>query len=413
MLLKYLKVIFVCAAGSNLLWTQGQSWPPKHLRIVWPLERLSRSHIWNNTGPMLCREPMRALDFHDVLADTDDATWFDLHDILHVSSACDLWLEKGVSLRQFRSLTRHDKKLPYYDPWLIYQTCGCRHRQNILDHIRQLRNNVYISDVCQCDVKKSLHPGEAAFGSERVRSFRRSRSEERCWRSTKAHHNPIFNHMLKPLRVRNSKDNTFEVLIFELLELCILFWTEHGEGIGEIKAATKFWRNSSQSWNPSIIRAAWFGCFVWWKCLLSISNVILVAGILEVYAIKNCWVWVLKLVGSATHSHIRTHLKGDDILQTHFCNAWSSTHFLTFCVCVKFQSDGFSTKDLMHKIRAWRIPSTSVQFGGIEVNGSRLVECLGTQIRKGGGRWWDVLNHGKKRRLIEIWCDIVCDIWIP
>lgn len=216
MLLKYLKVIFVCPAGSNLLWTQGQSWPPKHLRIVWPLERLSRSHIWNNTGPMLCREPMRALDFHDVLADTDDATWFDLHVISHLSSACDLWLEKGVSLRQFRSLKRHDKKLPYYDPWLIYQTCGCRHRQNtqnILDNYVIMCISC-ISDVCQCDVKKSLHPGEAAFGSERVRSFRRSWSEERCWKSTKAHHNPRFNHMLKPLRVRNSNENFFEVSNF-------------------------------------------------------------------------------------------------------------------------------------------------------------------------------------------------------
>ena len=83
------------------------------------------------------------------------------------------------------------------------------------------------------------------------------------------------------------------------------------------------------------------------------------------------------------------------------------------CVCVKFQSDGFSTKDLMHKIRAWRIPSTSVQFGGIEVNGSRLVECLGTQIRKGGWKMVGRFEPRTKRRLLEIWWDIVCDIWIP
>ena len=62
-------------------------------------------------------------------------------------------------------------------------------------------------------------------------------------------------------------------------------------------------------------------------------------SILEVYAIKNCWVWVLKLVGSATHSHIRTHLKGDDIFQIHVCHKTRLFSYIIYdLACMKFQS---------------------------------------------------------------------------
>ena len=183
---------------------------------------------------MLCREPMRALDFHDVLADTDDATWFDLHVISHLSSACDLWLEKGVSL------TRHDKKLPYYDPWLIYQTCGCRHRQNIWDnYIIMCIYQMFVSATPRnrCIQEKQLLGVNACDRSE-DQDRRNGAGNPRKLITT-----PGLTICCNLWGLGTQKTTFSRCLIFELLELCILFWTEHGEGSSDILS---YWKSCSE-----------------------------------------------------------------------------------------------------------------------------------------------------------------------